>query len=229
MDLARADGVEVPAEMPVALSIDGIHGVIDDFASAAERAIAAGMDGIELHGANGYLLHQFLATGTNIREDEYGGSPEGRSRFVVELATEIARRIGSERVGLRISPGGKFNDMHDSDNDDTYIALVQELTPLRLAYLHTLRRRSTPLHEQLRHAWPTTYMLNTGYQGSSDLDELEAVLDADAADVVSVGRHFISNPDLIERWRRGVSLSPWNEATFYTHGPEGLIDYPVGT
>lgn len=229
MDLARADGVEVPAEVPTALSIDGVHGVIDDFASAAERAIAAGMDGVELHGANGYLLHQFLAPVTNVRDDEYGGSPEGRSKFVVDLTREVALRIGRERVGLRISPGGRFNDMHDSDNDETYVALVDALAPLRIAYLHTLRRRSTPLHEQLRKAWPTTYMLNTGYQGSSDLDVLEEVLDAGAADVVSVGRHFISNPDLVERWRQGIALSPYDEDTFFTHGPEGLIDYPSAT
>jgi N-ethylmaleimide reductase len=229
MDLARADGVEVPAEMPVALDADGIHGVIDDFASAAERAVAAGMDGIELHGANGYLLHQFLATNTNIREDEYGGSPEGRARFVVELTREVARRIGPERVGLRISPGGRFNDMHDMDNDDTYLALVDALVPLRIAYLHTLRRRSTPLHTELRRRWTTTYMLNTGYLGSSDLEEVEAVIDADAADLVSVGRYFISNPDLVERWKQGIPLTPYDEETFFVGGAHGLIDYAPAT
>jgi N-ethylmaleimide reductase len=229
MDVARADGAEVPAEMPVALSIDAVHGVIDDFASAAERALAAGMDGIELHGANGYLLHQFLAPCTNTRDDEYGGSPEGRARFVVDLAKEVSRRIGPERVGLRISPGGKFNDMHEVDNDETYVAMVEALAPLRIAYLHTLRRRSTPLHETLRHSWPTTYMLNTGYHGSSELTELEAVLHANAADLVSVGRYFISNPDLVERWRQGIPLADWDEDTFYTAGPQGLIDYPSAT
>lgn len=229
IDVARKDGVEVPAEMPRALSIDEIHGVIDDYASAAERAVAAGMDGIELHGANGYLIHQFLATGTNLRDDEYGGSPEGRARFAVDVVREVARRVGPERVGLRISPGGKFNDMQEVDNDDTYVALAEALAPMRIAYLHTLRRRSTPLHQELRHSWPTTYMLNTGYHGSSDLEELEALLEADAADLVSVGRYFISNPDLVERWRQGIALTPWDEDTFFTHGPEGLIDYTSAT
>ncbi len=225
MDLARKDGVEVPAEMPRAFTVDEIHGVIDDYASAAERAIAAGMDGIELHGANGYLIHQFLGTNTNIREDEYGGSPEGRAKFVVDLTAEVARRIGPERVGLRISPGGKFNDMREVDNDDTYLALAEGLLPLGIAYLHTLRRRSTPLHQQLRDLWQTTFILNTGYQGSSELEDLEQILVDDAADMVSVGRYFISNPDLVHRWQVGAPLAPWNEDTFYTPGPEGLIDY----
>jgi N-ethylmaleimide reductase len=229
MDLERADGVEVPAEMPVALTVDGIHGVIEDFASAAERAVAAGFDGVELHGANGYLLHQFLATNTNVREDEYGGSPDGRARFVTELTREVASRIGAERVGLRISPGGRFNDMHDVDNDDTYLALADQLAALRIAYLHTLRRRSTPLHTELRRRWTTTYMLNTGYQGSSDLEEVEAVIDDGAADLVSVGRYFISNPDLVERWKQGVALTPYDEETFFKGGPHGLIDYPPAT
>ena len=111
------------------------------------------------------------------------------------------------------------------DNDDTYLALIDALVPLRIAYLHTLRRRSTPLHQQLRDAWPTTFILNTGYQGSSELDVLEQILVDHAADLVSVGRYFISNPDLVERWRSGAPLAPWDEETFYTPGPEGLIDY----
>lgn len=225
LDVERKDGVQVPAEVPEALTVDEIHAVIDDHATAAERAIAAGMDGVELHGANGYLIHQFLGTNTNLRDDEYGGSPEGRARFALELATELARRIGPERVGLRISPGGKFNDMREVDNDDTYLALAEALTPLRIAYLHTLRRRSTPLHQQLRAMWPTTFVLNTGYHGSSELDALEEILVDDAADMVSVGRWFISNPDLVQRWKVGAPLTAWDEDTFFTHGPEGLIDY----
>jgi N-ethylmaleimide reductase len=225
MEVDRDDGVAVPAETPRAFTVDEIHGVIDDYASAAERAVAAGMDGIELHGANGYLIHQFLGTNTNLRDDEYGGSPEGRARFVVELTTEVSRRIGPERIGLRISPGGRFNDMREVDNDATYLALVEALAPSRIAYLHTLRRRSTPLHQQLRAKWPTTFILNTGYQGSSDLEVLEEILVDDAADLVSVGRYFISNPDLVHRWRTGAPLAAWDEDTFYTHGPEGLIDY----
>lgn len=229
MDVADAAGVEGPAETPKALTEDEIHGIIEDFASAAERAVRAGLDGIELHGANGYLLHQFLSTGTNLRQDAYGGDPERRARFVSEVTRAVAERIGPERVGLRLSPGGKFNDMRGLDDDETYLALVDQLLPLRIAYLHVLRRRSTPLHEELRRRWNTTFMLNTGYFGSSDQEELEAILAAGDADLVSVGRHFISNPDLVERWRRGVPLAAWDEDTFFTGGPRGLIDYPAAT
>ncbi len=225
----NSDGVEVEAEMPSAFTIDGIHSVIEDFASAAERAVAAGLDGIELHGANGYLLHQFLSAGTNVRDDEYGGDPKNRARFVVDLTAAVAERIGPERVGLRLSPGGKFNDMRGLDDDDTYLALLEGLEPLGIAYLHVLRRRSTPLHSELLRRWHSTFILNTGYFGSSDQDELEMHLRDGDAHLVSVGRYFISNPDLVERWRRGVPLAEWDEDTFYQGGPHGLIDYPAAT
>ena len=227
--MKTADGREVPAETPKELSADEIAGVIEDFASAAERAVRAGLDGVELHGANGYLLHQFLSTGTNLRNDEYGGDPERRARFVAEVTRAVAERIGPDRVGLRLSPGGKFNDMRGLDDDETYLALLDQVSPLQIAYLHVLRRRSTPLHEELRRQWPTTFMLNTGYFGSSDKEELEGLLEDGIADLVSVGRYFISNPDLVERWRRGVALAPWDEDTFYEGGPHGLIDYPAAT
>lgn len=229
MEVADASGNEVEAETPQAMSVDDIHEVIEDFASAAARAVASGLDGIELHGANGYLLHQFLSSGTNVREDAYGGDPERRARFVVDVTRAVAERIGPERVGLRLSPGGKFNDMRGLDDDATYLALVDAVAPLGIAYLHVLRRRSTPLHEEIRRRWPSTFMLNTGYFGSSDRDEVEAVLAEGAADLVSVGRHFISNPDLVERWRTGVPLAPWDEDTFFTGGPRGLVDYPAAT
>jgi N-ethylmaleimide reductase len=222
-----AEGNEVPAEIPVAASKEQIQEIIDDFASAAERAIAAGLDGVEVHGANGYLLHQFLSHGTNLRTDEYGGSPARRARFVVDLVTEMARRIGPEKIGLRLSPGGQFNDMQKLDDDETYLHLVNELQPVGIAYLHVLRRRSTPLHLKLHEAWGTGFMLNTGYLGSSELVDLNALVESDEADLISVGRNFISNPDLVSRWKSGASLSPWNEETFYVGEEKGLIDYPA--
>lgn len=227
--VTTAGGEAVPAETPRALTTDEVGGVIADFAAAAGRAVAAGMDGVEVHGANGYLPHQFLSHGTNLREDRYGGTPENRARFVVELCTAIAERVGPERTGLRLSPGGKFNDMRGLDDDETYLAVVDGLRPVGIAYLHVLRRRSNALHEQLRRRWTTTFVLNTGYMGSSDRDDLDAILEAGDADLVSVGRHFISNPDLVERWRRDLPLAPWDEDTFYTGGPHGLIDYPAAT
>jgi N-ethylmaleimide reductase len=224
-----ADGSEVPAETPRALEIHEIHEIIEAYADAAQRAVDAGLDGVELHAANGYLGHQFLSHGTNVREDEYGGTPENRARFVVEVLTAMANRIGADRVGVRLSPGGSFNDMRGMDDDETYISLVKQLDGLGLAYLHVLRRRSTPLHQQLHDLWKTTFILNTGYQGSSELADLNEIVATGESDLVSVGRLFISNPDLVSRWEKGLPLAEWNEDTFFTSGPEGLTDYPFAT
>ena len=224
-----ADGSEVPAETPRALEIHEIHEIIEAYADAAQRAVDAGLDGVELHAANGYLGHQFLSHGTNVREDEYGGTPENRARFVVEVLTAMANRIGADRVGVRLSPGGSFNDMRGMDDDETYISLVKQLDELGLAYLHVLRRRSTPLHQQLHDLWKTTFILNTGYQGSSELADLNEIVTSGESDLVSVGRLFISNPDLVNRWEKGLPLAEWNEDTFFTSGPAGLTDYPFAT
>jgi N-ethylmaleimide reductase len=224
-----ADGSEVPAETPRALEIHEIHEIIEAYADAAQRAVDAGLDGVELHAANGYLGHQFLSHGTNVREDEYGGTPENRARFVVEVLTAMANRIGADRVGVRLSPGGSFNDMRGMDDDETYISLVKQLDGLGLAYLHVLRRRSTPLHQQLHDLWKTTFILNTGYQGSSELADLNEIVATGESDLVSVGRLFISNPDLVSRWEKGLPLAEWNEDTFFTSGPAGLTDYPFAT
>ncbi|WP_319028302.1 alkene reductase [Dietzia sp. PP-33] len=227
IEVETIDRVMVPAPVPTELDQDGIDAIIRDFADASERAVRAGMDGVEIHGANGYLPHQFLSPGTNQRTDGYGGSPEARARFVVELLRAVCDRIGGDRVGLRISPGGQFNDMSDKGNDETYVALIDQIDELGLAYLHTLRRRSTPLHETLRERWSTTYMLNTGFHGTSERADLEPLLDSGQADLVSVGRLFISNPDLLDRWRHGIERDTWDESTFYTGGDRGYIDYPA--
>lgn len=218
--------VMAPCPEPRAMTLDEIAQTVEDHAGAAERAIAAGADGVELHGANGYLLHQFLSPGTNQRTDAYGGSPQNRARFVVEVARAVAARIGADRVGLRISPGGQFNDMRDRGNEDTYVALVNELAREPLAYLHTLRGRTSTLHEELRRLWPSTYVINTGYMGSSELDEVVPIIESGQSDLVSVGRLFISNPDLVDRWRRGVDRADWDEDTFYVGGERGYTDYP---
>lgn len=225
LEVVTSTGQMVASDLPVAMTTEDIAQTISDHADAAERAVAAGADGVELHGANGYLLHQFLSPSTNHRSDEYGGTPEGRARFVVELARAVADRIGGGRVGLRLSPGGQFNDMSDRGNEETYLALVDALADLDLAYLHTLRGRSSTLHEELRRRWPSTYVINTGYMGSSELEEVAPIVAAGTADLVSVGRLFISNPDLVERWRAGVPRSTWDEETFYAGGDRGYIDY----
>ncbi len=229
IEVETASREMVPAPEPRAMTTEEIATVVADFAAAAERAVAAGLDGVELHAANGYLLHQFLSPGTNHRTDEYGGSPENRARLVVEVARACADRIGAERVGIRLSPGGQFNDMHDKGNEDTYLALVDELEGEGFGYLHTLRGRSSTLHVELRKRWSSTYVVNTGYMGSSDLVDLAPIVEAGESDLVSVGRHFISNPDLVERWRQDVALSPWDEDTFFTAGDTGYTDYPSAT
>lgn len=215
-----------PAPMPLEMSVDDIAQVVDDFASSAVRAVEAGLDGVELHGANGYLLHQFLSPHTNQRTDDYGGTPERRARFVVEVVRAIADRIGADRIGVRISPGGQFNDMADKGNEDTYLALAEELAGDRIGYLHTLRRRSSPLHSSLRKIWPTGFMINTGYMATSEKDDVAPLVEDGDADLVSVGRLFISNPDLVERWRVDHERAPWDEDTFYTPGDRGYTDYP---
>lgn len=229
MPMFDADGNEVEAQMPKALEIHEIHEIIEDFADAAQRAVDAGLDGVELHAANGYLGHQFLSHGTNVRDDEYGGSPENRARFVVEVLTAMASRIGADRVGVRLSPGGNFNDMRGRDDDETYISLVSQLDGLGLAYLHVLRRRSTPLHQQLHDLWKTTFILNTGYMGSSEQEDLNEMVATGECDLVSVGRLFISNPDLVNRWKKGLALAEWDESTFFGGDQRGLTDYPAAT
>ena len=229
LTVTDADHNEVPAQTPRAMTIPEIKAIVEAHADAAQRAVDAGLDGVELHASNGYLGHQFLSYGTNVREDEYGGSPENRARFVVETLTAMADRIGADRVGVRLSPGGSFNDMRGMDDDETYIELVNQLDGLGLAYLHVLRRRSTPLHLELHRLWSSTFMLNTGYHGTSEFQDLNDLITEGACDLISVGRLFISNPDLVNRWQHGLELAEWDEDTFFTAGARGLTDYAPAT
>jgi len=229
LEVSTATGEMVPAPAPRAMTAREIAVTINDFASAAERAVTAGMDGVELHAANGYLLHQFLSPSTNERTDDFGGTAVNRSRLVVEVARAVASRIGPERVGIRISPGGQFNDMRDRGNEETYLVLVDELAGDGFGYLHTLRGRTTTLHREMRQRWPSTYVINTGYMGSSELADVAPVVEEGVADLVSVGRLFISNPDLVSRWKLGIERAEWNEDTFYAGGDRGYIDYLMAT
>ncbi len=229
LKVSTAKGEMVSAPTPRAMTTGEIAGTIDDFASAAARAVAAGMDGVELHAANGYLLHQFLSPSTNERTDNFGGTAVNRARFAVEVARAVALRIGADRVGIRISPGGQFNDMRDRGNEETYLALVDELADDGFGYLHTLRGRTSTLHREMRRRWPSTYVINTGYMGSSELADVAPIVEEGVADLVSVGRLFISNPDLVSRWKLGIERGEWDEGTFYTGGDHGYIDYPIAT
>ncbi len=217
----------VDFEVPRALGTDELPGVVADFVDAARRAIAAGLDGVELHAANGYLLQQFLADGTNQRTDGYGGSPESRARLVIEVAQAVAAEVGGDRVGIRISPAGTFNDISETEVEQTYAALIDGLNPLGLLYLHIVEGPDTSFHEQLAKQFTGPVIFNTGFTGPSDLDTAQAAVDAGHADLFSVGRPFIANPDLVQRLRVGAPLAEGDQTTYYGGGAEGYTDYPA--
>ncbi|MDT7617927.1 MAG: N-ethylmaleimide reductase [Pseudonocardiales bacterium] len=223
-EMFTADGMK-PHTTPRALETAELPGVAAEFADAASRAVRAGVDGVELHAANGYLLHQFLADGVNDRTDSYGGSPENRARFVVDVAKATAEAIGADRVGIRISPGHPFNDVTEDDLS-VYETLVAQLAELNLAYLHVLAEADDPIVAKLKAIWPATFVLNTGFGVEDDRDELERLIADEIADAVTVGRPFLANPDLVERWTRGAPLNEPNPDTFYGGGAEGYTDYP---
>ncbi|RZT88508.1 N-ethylmaleimide reductase [Pseudonocardia sediminis] len=211
---------------PRALEADELPGVAQEFAHAAKLAVDAGIDGVELHAANGYLLHQFQADGVNARTDAYGGSAENRARFTLEVAKATVDAIGADRVGIRISPGHPFNDITEDDLS-VYEVLVSGLAALGLAYLHVIAEADDPIVDKLRSAWPTTFVLNTGFGTDSDRDVLAELIENGTTDAVAVGRPFLANPDLVRRWTRGAELNEPQQETFYGGGAEGYTDYPA--
>ncbi|MFD0440939.1 alkene reductase [Streptomyces chartreusis] len=217
-----------PQEMPEPreLTTDEVGTTIDDFRRAAAAAVAAGADGIEIHGANGYLVHQFLSTDTNHRTDQYGGSVENRIRFAVEVAKAVADEIGPGRTGIRLSPGNPFNlgDINESDTEELYPALVQALAPLDLAYLHLAHGGNEELLHTLRKLWPTTLILN---RAGTDVETRTRDIEDGLADIVSAGTLSLANPDLPERVRTGAPLNTPNPDTFYSPGVVGYTDYPA--
>ncbi|MFD9430158.1 alkene reductase [Streptomyces sp. NPDC060002] len=215
-----------PQELPVprGLSTEEVAATVDDFRRAAAAAIAAGADGVEIHGANGYLVHQFLADNTNQRTDQYGGSIDNRIRFAVEIATAVAEEIGAGRTGFRISPGNPFNDIVESDTHELYPSLVRALAPLDLAYLHIGHGGDDELLHTLRKLWPTTLVLN---RAGTDIATRAKDIEDGLADVVTVGVMALANPDLVERVRTGAPLNTPDPATFYGGGEAGYTDYPT--
>ena len=216
----------VEMEEPRALRLDEIPGVIAEFATSARLAREAGFDGVELHCASGYLPMQFLSTGTNKREDAYGGSVENRIRFVVEVLQAMAAEIGADRVGFRICPGNPFNDMRDDNPVETYAALMDAVDGMGLAYLHLIDLRSEELkiRDVVAKHWHGPLILNE----SITPEEAKALIADGAADAISFGRPYISNPDLVERLRAGTPLAPISDMkTLYEPGPRGYTDYPT--
>ncbi|MGC4998121.1 alkene reductase [Streptomyces sp. DT195] len=221
----------LPAPVPREMTPDDIRTTVADFASAARRAIDAGFEGVEVHSANGHLLHQFLAGNTNRRTDGYGGPPEHRVRFTVEVTEAVADAIGAERVGLRISPGGTVNGIQEDDTGTLYPALVHRLRGLGLAYLHLVRAEpGDELYRRLRADWPGTLIGNPVLTDLTTEAVARAAREmlASGSDLVALGRPFISNPDLVERLRRGAPLNPLRERyLMYVGGADGYTDYPT--
>jgi N-ethylmaleimide reductase len=222
-----AEGLqEIP--VPKEMTQKDILLAIDEYVQAAHNAVRAGFDGIELHGANGYLIKQFLNPHTNRRTDQYGGSIENRSRFLLEVVTAVSNAIGKEKVGIRVSPLGVFNETHPyPEAGDTYLYLAEKLQSLDIAYLHitdqSTKGEPDALTLKIRNIFSNTLILSGGY----DSDKAEEALSNGHGDLVAFGRPFIANPDLVERYKNKLPLNQPKFDLFYTAGKEGYTDYPV--
>lgn len=216
---------------PRALELDEIPGIVEQYRQAAKNSLEAGFDGVEIHGANGYLLDQFLRDGTNHRTDAYGGPVENRARLLLEVTEAVVGVFGSDRVGVRLSPSATFNDMTDSDPRATFGYAIQALNPFNLAYLHLLepseadlRYGGTPIPtKEFRPLYDGLLMVNWDYDQASGN---QAIASGDA-DLVSYGKLFIANPDLPERFAKNAPLNEPDPNTFYGGSAEGYIDYPT--
>ena len=231
-----ADGKVVDYETPRALETDEIPGIVDAFRQAARNALKAGFDGVEIHGANGYLIEQFLQSRSNLRTDRYGGSIENRVRLLMEITQAAAEVWGANRVGVRLSPYGVANDSGEPDPMPLYSHVIKSLDTLGLAYLHFVEPRSSGAgraevnHQNVpsamalfRPIWRGTLISAGGFTGES----ADAGIKAGHADAIAFGRIFISNPDLPRRLQHGFPLTPYNRKTFYGGDVAGYTDYPA--
>jgi N-ethylmaleimide reductase len=221
----------MPCDPPRTLATTEVKAIVADFAQAARNAAAAGFDGVEIHGANGYLLDEFRCPVVNARSDEYGGSLANRCRLLLEIAAAVSEAVGHARVGVRISPLGTAHDMPpDPEPALTYGHIACELDRIGIAYLHVYDQSASWIHDpgnallqHLRASFSGALMLCGGF----DRDRAEAVLQSDLADLIAFGKPFISNPDLVQRLRLGSDLAPWQTKTFYRGDAQGYIDYPT--
>ncbi len=212
-------------DVPEALTLAEVAQVIAQYAAAARAARRAGFDGIELHAASGYLPMQFLSSGTNQRRDAYGGDLAGRLRFVIETLEALSAVAGAERVGIRICPGNPFNDLQDERPQETYAALLKQLTSMRLAYLHVIRSPDASLDAfaLARECFHGAKIFNDGFDLASGSQAIRAA----GAAAVSYARAFIANPDLVARWCHGWPLAAFDRKTLYTPGAAGYTSYPA--
>lgn len=207
-----------------------IHQVIRGFAEGARRAVEAGMDAVEIHGANGYLIHQFLAPSTNLRDDGWGGSPARRARFAIEVTRAVARAVGADRTGIRLSPENSIQGIDETDAQEvreTYATWAAAVAPLGLAFVDVLHHDpGCFLVQEIRRISGAPLVVNTGFDAPSTREGLEKLLDQRLADAVGVGRPLIANPDLLRRWREGLPENEPDPGTFYEGGERGYTDYP---
>ncbi|RAR98757.1 alkene reductase [Ensifer adhaerens] len=228
-----ANWERVPYETPRALDLQEIAQIVGSYANGARNAIEAGFDGV--HGANGYLIEQFLQSRSNRRSDLYGGSIENRTRFLLEVAAAVSDAVGPDRVGVRLSPFGVANGMDENEPQPLYQYAIQELAKLGLAYLHLIEPRASgtgsadvsygealSASRLFRPFWSGVLIAAGGYSRT----DAESAIATGHADAIAFGRSFISNPDLVERLRKGAALHPWNRETFYGGGSAGYTDYP---
>jgi len=225
-----AEGMK-PLPVPQAMTEADIKNAISEFAAAAKNAVTAGFDGIELHSANGYLLEQFIRPNTNQRIDAYGGKIENRARFVLEVARAAIDAIGKDKVGIRLSPFGVFNDMllYDEMTAD-YTYLAEQLNALGLLYIHLVDHSAMgapPVPDAMKETFRNLFTRSLILSGGYNAERTESDLAAGKCDLIAVGRAFIANPDLVTRWKTGAAKNEPDMATFYTPGPKGYTDYPV--
>jgi N-ethylmaleimide reductase len=232
--LVSIPGGWAPPSPHRALEAAEIPGIVEDYRQAAQRAMDAGFEGVELHAANGYLVDQFLQDGSNKRTDEYGGSIENRSRFLLEVVSALISVWGADRVAVRIGPSGTWNDMSDSDPDALFSYVAERLNEFALAYLHIIEPRvsgSDLIHagqgaaasECLRRIFKGKIIAAGGFEP----DTAEQTIAEGTADAVAFGRHFVSNPDLPCRIREVLPLADYDRSTFYTFDERGYTDYPT--
>lgn len=229
--VTRVGGAKVPFPTPRALETDEMSRIVADFVRGAQNAIDAGFDGVELHAANGYLLHEFLGATSNTRTDAYGGSPENRIRLLVEVAEAVVAQIGAGRVGIRISPERNIQSLIEDERDDVeavYGALMDALAPLGLAFVSVLHPEPEgELIQGLRARFAGPFLVNTGFESPTTRAEALAMMADGVGDAVVVGRAVIANPDLVRRWRDDLGENELDFSTIYAEGALGYTDYPA--
>jgi N-ethylmaleimide reductase len=209
--------------IPREITREEIAQTVQDFASAAKNAIAAGFDGVELHAASGYIVQQFLTTNANLRSDEYGGSIENRTRFLFEVLDAMIAAVGSERVGVKFSPRIPFNDIEEADADVVYPYILEQLNDRKLAFVHLSDSTGEGWHAKLRPVYQGVYFAGGGFTKESG----EALLEQSRADAIVYGTKLLANPDLPERFRQNAQLNEPDQSTFYVPGEHGYTDYPT--